>query len=244
MKYPRTTIVLTAVILIASLLGPQFALAGSRTLRLGTTSTSVRTLQKYLDRSRRGDMFDYAVQQYTDYFGSVTQSGLKRWQTATGNRASGRITVGSAQWLQLKHEATAYWRSTGTTSLARHRARVFGVGIDASKSTGRVNVLRYKRSAKKLYVALSISATFGGYHGSVFYPTTDGSWSIFREGGPNDHSTEFNDAPMPWSAYFHGGEAFHYGSLEASHGCIHIPSMSAAKYIGTLPIGTPVEVHS
>jgi hypothetical protein len=245
MKYPHplVAIMLTAVILIASLMGPALAGASTPKLTLGSTGTQVRHLQQYLDRSMRGDLFDYQTQVYTDYFGATTEAALKQWQQLAGFQPSGRIAIGKIEWQRLKREATAYWRSTGTNARARNAARTHGLAIDANQTTGRVNVLRYDR-AHKLRIVLSIAATFGGYHDGVFYPTTNGYWSIFREGGPNDHSKEFHHAPMPWSAYFHNGEAFHYGNHDASHGCIHIPNIGAAKYIGTLPIGTRVEVHA
>jgi hypothetical protein len=61
--------------------------------------------------------------------------------------------------------------------------------------------------------------------------------------GYNFYSKEFNNAPMHYAACFNGGQCLHYDGLFPSHGCIHIPSMTTARYIGSLPIGTTVVVH-
>jgi lipoprotein-anchoring transpeptidase ErfK/SrfK len=59
-----------------------------------------------------------------------------------------------------------------------------------------------------------------------------------------DHkSSEFNDAPMPFSVFFNGGIAFHQGSLSAlSHGCIHLSRAAAETYYNGLSVGDTVQV--
>lgn len=59
-----------------------------------------------------------------------------------------------------------------------------------------------------------------------------------------DHkSREFNNAPMPYSVFFHGGMAFHAGSLTVqSHGCIHLGTAAAKMYYNTLAVGAAVQV--
>jgi hypothetical protein len=56
-------------------------------------------------------------------------------------------------------------------------------------------------------------------------------------------SNLYPGAYMRWAACFNGGQCFHYDGLYASHGCVHIPSITAAKYIHDLPYGTRVVVH-
>ncbi len=55
-------------------------------------------------------------------------------------------------------------------------------------------------------------------------------------------STEYN-APMPYSVFFHGGDAFHEGSLaESSHGCVHLTRSAAVQFFDTLHVGDEVQV--
>jgi hypothetical protein len=59
----------------------------------------------------------------------------------------------------------------------------------------------------------------------------------------NHKSREFNNAPMPWSVFFHGGMAFHSGSLTVqSHGCIHLSTAAAKTYFNSLSVGDAVQV--
>ena len=59
-----------------------------------------------------------------------------------------------------------------------------------------------------------------------------------------DHlSSEFNNAPMPFSVFFNGGIAFHQGSLsQKSHGCIHLSRAAAEAYYNALAVGDKVQV--
>ncbi len=60
-----------------------------------------------------------------------------------------------------------------------------------------------------------------------------------------DHrSSEFNDAPMPWSVFFDGGIAFHTGSLSRqSAGCVHLSDSAARTFFRTLHVGDTVVVQ-
>ncbi|MCD2188914.1 L,D-transpeptidase [Actinomycetospora soli] len=59
-----------------------------------------------------------------------------------------------------------------------------------------------------------------------------------------DHrSSQFDDAPMPWSVFFNGGIAFHTGSLSRqSAGCIHLSDAVARQFFRTLAVGDTVVV--
>ena len=60
----------------------------------------------------------------------------------------------------------------------------------------------------------------------------------------SDHrSSEFDDAPMPWSVFFNGGIAFHTGSLSRqSAGCVHLSDSAARTFFRTLAVGDTVIV--
>jgi lipoprotein-anchoring transpeptidase ErfK/SrfK len=79
-------------------------------------------------------------------------------------------------------------------------------------------------------------------HGRPGWRTPPGS---FRVGWKDiDHkSSEFDNAPMPYSVFFNGGIAFHEGSLsEESHGCIHLSGGAARTYYNALEVGDTVQV--
>ncbi|WP_436493770.1 L,D-transpeptidase [Actinokineospora sp. HUAS TT18] len=79
-------------------------------------------------------------------------------------------------------------------------------------------------------------------HGRPGYRTPVGT---FKVGWKDiDHkSSQFNNAPMPYSVFFNGGIAFHAGSLKVqSHGCIHLSNAAAQKYYNFLPVGAIVQV--
>ena len=57
------------------------------------------------------------------------------------------------------------------------------------------------------------------------------------------HVSTIYHAPMPYSVFFHGGDAFHEGSLvESSHGCVHLTHGAAVQFFDTLQVGDEVQV--
>lgn len=79
-------------------------------------------------------------------------------------------------------------------------------------------------------------------HGKPGWETPPGSFQVTRK-SRHHRSSQFNNAPMPYSVFFNGGIAFHQGSLrDKSHGCVHLSRAAAAKFFGTLKIGDAVQV--
>lgn len=62
----------------------------------------------------------------------------------------------------------------------------------------------------------------------------------------NHRSSEFHNAPMPYSVFFtNTGIAFHEGSLsKASAGCIHLSHTAATTFFNKLSVGQVVQVVS
>jgi lipoprotein-anchoring transpeptidase ErfK/SrfK len=60
----------------------------------------------------------------------------------------------------------------------------------------------------------------------------------------NHRSSEFKNAPMPYSVFFtNTGIAFHEGSLSVpSHGCIHLGHNAAMTFFNGLSVGQVVQV--
>lgn len=79
-------------------------------------------------------------------------------------------------------------------------------------------------------------------HGRAGWETPPGTFSVGWK--DIDHlSSEFNNAPMPFSVFFNGGIAFHQGSLsQPSHGCIHLSRAAAETYYNALAVGDKVQV--
>ena len=214
--------------------------ASAASLRDGSHGAAVTQLQQYLHANQRADFYGGG---FDGAFGPATKAGLQRWQAAAGYLPSGSVATGSRQWIQLHREAVISRLAGYISQTAITAARQTGWAVDASKAPSVVSVLRY--SGGTVQVALSISAAYGGYKAddNITHTTYDGTFPIYAEYGADFVSREYNNAPMPYAACFNGGQCLHYDGLFPSHGCIHIPSWSAARYIDSLPIGTTVAVH-
>ncbi len=100
-------------------------------------------------------------------------------------------------------------------------------------------------SANKTWLIMDGAVTYGPAqitHGRPGHLTPPGT---FKVGWKDiDHkSSEFDDAPMPFSVFFNGGIAFHQGSLsDLSHGCIHLSRAAAETYYNALSVGDTVQV--
>ncbi|MGH3761286.1 L,D-transpeptidase [Actinophytocola sp.] len=79
-------------------------------------------------------------------------------------------------------------------------------------------------------------------HGRAGYETPPGTFNVGWK--DIDHlSSEFDNAPMPYSVFFNGGIAFHEGSLsDLSHGCIHLSGSAARAFYEGLAVGDVVRV--
>ena len=232
-----------AVALIAAVCFAQTALAGSPArLHSGSHGPSVTKLEQYLHANQRMDLYGGT---FDGDFGPMSNAGLKSWQKLAGYHVTGAISVGSRQWNQLRSEATVSRLASYISQTAISAARAGGWAVDASKAPGMVSVLHYDPATRLVVVTLSISAAYGGYKADdgITHSTTNGTFRIYAEYGPDFVSRTYDNAPMPYAACFNGGQCLHYDGLYSSHGCIHIPSMSAARYIDQLPIGTTVVVH-
>jgi lipoprotein-anchoring transpeptidase ErfK/SrfK len=78
--------------------------------------------------------------------------------------------------------------------------------------------------------------------GRAGYGTELGTFRAYRK-NRMWYSTIYNNAPMPYSVFFDGGEAFHQGSTSIrSHGCVHVGAGNAAWVYSFLRIGDVVQV--
>lgn len=100
-------------------------------------------------------------------------------------------------------------------------------------------------SANKSWLIKDGAVTYGPVpitHGRPGHVTPPGTFHVGWK--DIDHkSSEFDDAPMPFSVFFNGGIAFHQGSLsDLSHGCIHLSRTAAETYYNGLAVGDTVQV--
>lgn len=78
--------------------------------------------------------------------------------------------------------------------------------------------------------------------GKARAPTDPGTFRVFWK-DRHHRSSEFDNAPMPYSVFFNGDEAFHEGSLNVrSHGCVRLTHRAAQTFYKTLHVGDVVQV--
>ncbi|HEY6424479.1 MAG TPA: L,D-transpeptidase [Pseudonocardiaceae bacterium] len=78
--------------------------------------------------------------------------------------------------------------------------------------------------------------------GKATAPTTPGTFRVFWK-DLHHRSSEFHNAPMPYSVFFNGGDAFHEDSVTVrSHGCVHLTQPAAQTFYNALHVGDVVQV--
>jgi L,D-transpeptidase catalytic domain len=78
--------------------------------------------------------------------------------------------------------------------------------------------------------------------GKTNAPTDPGTFHVAWK-DLHHRSSEFHNAPMPYSVFFNGGDAFHEDSvIVRSHGCVHLAHPAAQTFYSTLHVGDVVQV--
>jgi len=78
--------------------------------------------------------------------------------------------------------------------------------------------------------------------GKASAPTAPGTFHVFWK-DLHHRSSLFHNAPMPYSVFFNGGDAFHEDSVTvASNGCVHLSQGAAQTFYNTLHVGDVVQV--
>jgi lipoprotein-anchoring transpeptidase ErfK/SrfK len=78
--------------------------------------------------------------------------------------------------------------------------------------------------------------------GKASAPTDVGIFQVFWK-DRHHRSSMFDNAPMPYSVFYNGDEAFHQGGLGArSHGCVRLTHHAAQTFFNTLDVGDKVQV--
>jgi lipoprotein-anchoring transpeptidase ErfK/SrfK len=80
--------------------------------------------------------------------------------------------------------------------------------------------------------------------GKASAPTNAGTFQVFWK-DLHHRSSVFHNAPMPYSVFFNGGDAFHEDSVQVrSNGCVHLTHSAAQSFYNTLRVGDVVQVVS
>lgn len=78
--------------------------------------------------------------------------------------------------------------------------------------------------------------------GTAEDPTPTGVFHVLSKDA-HLRSTEFHNAPMPYSVFFYPGDAFHADNVHQwSHGCIHLDWGDAEVFFNTLKVGDQVQI--
>lgn len=140
------------------------------------------------------------------------------------------------------------------TSVALGLGLVLGLGVLTSSPAHAA--ARPPCTSKKVRACVDISrgkawlmyhgrVTYGPVHitsGRRGYRTGIGTFHVTWK--DKHHVSSIYHSPMPYSVFFHGGEAFHQGSLRVkSHGCIHLSHRSAVRFYKKLHVGDVVRIH-
>jgi len=73
-------------------------------------------------------------------------------------------------------------------------------------------------------------------------PTPTGTFHVLSKDA-HFRSTEFHNAPMPYSVFFYPGDAFHADNVHQwSHGCIHLNLDDAQAFFNALKVGDQVQI--
>jgi lipoprotein-anchoring transpeptidase ErfK/SrfK len=100
-------------------------------------------------------------------------------------------------------------------------------------------------SSQQAWLMSDGKATYGPVPvatGKASAPTAPGTFHVFWK-DLHHRSSLFNNAPMPYSVFFNGGDAFHQDSVAVrSNGCVHLTSQAAQKFYNTLQVGDVVQV--
>ncbi|MFE0625456.1 peptidoglycan-binding protein [Streptomyces sp. NPDC058864] len=180
----------------------------------GSSSAKVRELQA---RLKQLGLFG---RNPTGYYGDVTVSAVRAFQSRYKLPASGNVT--DRTWAKLrsvtrqpKHDAMYPPTSNPVAKL------------DARCMTGRVLCVSKTSRTLAWVVNGKVVSAMDVRFGSQYTPTREGTFSVFAKS--RNHVSTIYHTPMPYAMFFSGGQAVHYsadfaarGYAGASHGCVNV----------------------
>ncbi len=186
--------------------------------KLGQTNSGVKALQQRLVKA--GTLDRSLV---TSYFGTRTQTAVKKFQRANRLSASGRVT--RATWTRLVAKTGRIKLSTSSAKLDP-RCKVPGRALCIDKTRDK---LYYMRNSK-------VIRTFDARFGCAGMRTREGRFSVLWKS--RNHVSSIYHTPMPYAMFFSGGQAVHYsadfaarGYNGCSHGCVNIRDRAGIRWV-------------
>ncbi len=222
--------------------------AGPAILAQGDTGAQVRELQA---RLARAGVFAGTV---AGNFGPVTRAAVSRYQARRDLPVTG--AVDAETWSTLRSRTKTPTRLEMYPETAPEKAENPddpASQLDSRCLTGRVLCADKSRNRLSWVVDGRVQMTLTVRFGRPSLPTSNGVFSVYWK--DIDHkSSLYDDAPMPYSMFFNGGEAVHfsadfvaqgYGGPGGSHGCINTRSRAkTAQLFSEVRVGDKVVVHA
>jgi peptidoglycan hydrolase-like protein with peptidoglycan-binding domain len=175
---------------------------------------------------------------YTTTFGPVTKAAVLQVQRNAGIAQDG--IIGPVTWNVLDSAGA----TSATTPAPNPASSATQLPSSCLTNTKTICVVKVQGSHATLYavqnkaIVKSFAVRTGDARGAS-YATTNGTYSVGRR-YIDYKSKSYNNAPMPYSLFFNGGQAIHYsadfaangyGGAGASHGCVNVGSLSNAKWL-------------
>ncbi|SNS54091.1 L,D-transpeptidase family protein [Actinacidiphila glaucinigra] len=180
----------------------------------GSNSARVRELQA---RLKQLGLFG---QNPTGYYGDVTASAVRAFQTRNKLPASGTVT--DKTWAKLRSVTRQPTHDAMYPPTANTVAK-----LDPRCMTGRVLCVSKTSRTLAWVVNGKVVSAMDVRFGSQYTPTREGTFSVFAKS--RNHVSTIYHTPMPYAMFFSGGQAVHYSSdfaargyAGASHGCVNV----------------------
>ncbi|MEU4092747.1 peptidoglycan-binding protein [Streptomyces sp. NPDC026673] len=156
----------------------------------------------------------------TGYYGSVTTSAVRAFQSRHKLPASGTVT--DTTWAKLRSLTREPTRDAMYPPTGNPVAK-----LDPRCRTGRVLCISKTSRTLAWVVDGRVLSAMDVRFGSQYTPTREGTFSVFAKS--RHHVSTIYHTPMPYAMFFSGGQAVHYSSdfaargyAGASHGCVNV----------------------
>jgi hypothetical protein len=197
----------------------------------GQTNSGVKALQRRLVKA--GDLDPAYV---TSFFGSLTESAVKRFQRDNGLSVTGRVS--RTTWHRLVARTGTIKISTSSVKIDR-RCKVAGRSLCIDKRTDKLYYLKNSQ----------IIRTYDARFGCAATRTREGRFSVLWKS--RHHVSSIYHTPMPYAMFFSGGQAVHYsadfarrGYNGCSHGCVNLRNRAGIAWLfDQMRVGDRVVVY-
>lgn len=156
----------------------------------------------------------------TGYYGDVTASAVRAFQSRHKLPASGTVT--DRTWAKLRSVTRQPTHDAMYPPTANPVAK-----LDPRCMTGRVLCVSKTSRTLAWVVNGRVVSAMDVRFGSQYTPTREGTFSVFAKS--RHHVSTIYHTPMPYAMFFSGGQAVHYSSdfaargyAGASHGCVNV----------------------